>query len=470
MKAIVAKVLFGGILGCLSWADFACANPISVPSENFQFSESPVVSANLVSSNKLPIVPQIIHLVDRIFTVKKANTPKFTIDQEAQIVFRDRFSLNLDEHQGVALSSKTYTHQEERADFVLGFQKPFWNGGDGRKYWGVTTVEHWGNNYSKKPKINLAKLNYTKLSSTLPSGHSTLTVSGGGNENLAKQNSNSREFKKFRGGVSYHHGVVDDVTMGVGFVYEDFLVGFTQLTYNSDRFPLKTTISLLANESGVDFLSHVRLKPAENLVLNYYHDREKDKFDASWQILSGLTLTADANTKTADFNAGIKVAVKNEYMSISAKAALDRDNNLQWKLKSNIGGFKLVHSSNKKKHTSAIDLSLRESNASGFQCSAFVKYESEANKDKEAFTVWGGKLQSGEKITPTQHLWSFNLGYGSSSYGNGLIASGAVALKPNLFLKLSYQEISATSDDTKIKLQISSNSIQNGISENQSEL
>ncbi len=151
-----------------------------------------------------------------------------------------------------------------------------------------------------------------------------------------------------------------------------------------------------------------------------------------------------------------RVAVHSDYMSISAKAALDSNNNLQWNLKSSIGGLKFAHGNSKEKSTSEIDLNLPQANTWGLQCSAFVKYESETIHNDDNFMVWGSKLQSGEKITPDEHLWSVNLGYGTGSHGSGLIASSSIALKPNLFFKVSYQEISATSDDTKIKLQIAS--------------
>ena len=456
MKAIVANVLFGSILGCLSWTDSACAKPPVVDSEQYRVPESPILSANLLSSDKLPFVPHIINLVDRIFTVDKSDINKFAIDQKTQIVFGDRFSLSLSENQGITLGKSPYTHKDSQADLVLGFQKTFWESTKKEKYWGVTTIEHWGDREQPEGNIDLAKLNYTRLTAPLPRGNSTLTVSGGGNNNLAEENDISKEFDHFRGGISYHHGVVEDVTMGVGFVYEDFLVGFTQFTYNSNSFPLKTTVSLLAKESGVDFRSHVRFEPAQNFVLNYYHDQDKDKFDASWNLFSGLTLVADGDTEKDKFSTGIKVAVHSDYMSISAKAALDSNNNLQWNLKSNIGGLKFTHGSSKEKSTSEIDLNLNQSNSWGFQCSAFVKYENETKHDGDRFIQWGNKLQSGEKITPNEHLWSVNLGYGTSNYGSGLIASGSLALKPNLLLNLSYQEISATSDDTKIKFQISS--------------
>ena len=480
MKAIVANVLFGSILGCLGWTNSAYAKPPTVYPDQFEVPESPVLSAKLLSPDKLLLIPQIFNLVDRtlaspkgyrfayrfngsqtrnalsrIFTIDKSNTADFTVDREAEIVFRDRFYLNLSEHQGVALEKSPYTHKNSQGDLILGFQKTFWESPKKGKYWGITTIEHWGERTQPKSTIDLSKLNYTKLTPPLPRGNSSLTVSGGGNKNLAKRDDTSREFDQFRGGISYHHGVLENVTMGVGFVYEDFLVGFTQLTYNSENFPLKTTVSLLAKESGVDFRSHVRFKPAENFVLNYYHDRDKDKFDASWNVFSGLTLVADGDTKRNKFSTGIKVAVRSDYMSISAKAALDSNNNLQWNLKSNIGGLQFTHGSSKEKSTSKIDLSLVESKI-GFQCSAFVKYESEAKHKNEPFMVWGSKLQSGEKITPDRHMWSVNLGYGTSSYGSGLIASGSFLLKPSMHLKLSYQEISATSDDTKIKLEISS--------------
>ena len=455
MKAIVANVLFGSILGCLSLSDSACAKPLNANSKQSPTPESP----QLLSSNKLSLVPQIINLVDRIFTVNKSNTSNFTIDEEAQIVFSDRFSLNLSENRNLALDKVPYTYRDSQGDLILGFQKTFWQSNNNQKYWGITTIEHWGEGERTSQPINLAKLNYTHLSPALPSGNSTLTLSGGGERNLAKKNNISREFEQFRGGVSYHHGVVDDVTMGVGFVYEDYLIGFTQLTYNSPDFPVKSTVSLLAKESGLDFSSHVRFKPAENFVFNYYHDREKNKFDANWNVLSGLTgltLLADGDLRDDSFSTGIKVAVHNDYMSISAKAILDSENNFQWNLKSNIGGVKFVYGNSKDKNTSQIDLSLIESNIFSFRCSAFVKYESAVENDEDEFLVWGSKIQSSAKITPSQHLWSVNLGYGNSPHGSGLIASGALGLKPNLFLKLSYQEISATSDDTKIKLQISS--------------
>ncbi|MGD1918548.1 MAG: hypothetical protein ACFCAD_06470, partial [Pleurocapsa sp.] len=198
MKAIVANVLFGSILGCLSWTDSACAKPILIDSDQINIPESPMLSAKLVSSTKLPIVPQIINLVDRIFTVNKSSNSDFTIDREAQIVFQDRFSLGISKNQNLTLDKSPYTHKDSQADLILGFQKTFWESKAKGKYWGITTIEHWGEENNPPLATNLAKLNYTRLAPTLPRGNSTLTVSGGGNNNLAKDTQTSREFEQFR--------------------------------------------------------------------------------------------------------------------------------------------------------------------------------------------------------------------------------------------------------------------------------
>ncbi|MDJ0588926.1 MAG: hypothetical protein QNJ72_02880 [Pleurocapsa sp. MO_226.B13] len=457
MKAIVANVLFGSILSCLGWMSSAYANSQVVEQPSPEATTSPISSAKLSSTEKLPIAPHLINVNDRIFPLNKLNTSSFSIDSEAEIIFRDRYSLNLSQNQGLALNKQPYTHQNRQADLTLGFHKTFWPSEHQGKYWGLTTIEHWGNNDRPKHKLNLTKSNYTNSAPTLPSGNSALTVSGGGDKNLIEKTPTSREFEEFRGGVTYHRGLMNDVTMGVGFVYEDYLVGFTQFTYQSDRFRLRTTVTLLTRESGLDFRSHVRYEPAENLILNYYYNRDKNHFDANWKLFPGLTLTVDGKSEKDSFSTGIKFAVRNEYLSITAQAVLDSDRNLEWKLDSQIGRFKFVHSSKKQKNISELNLGLWSSDTFGFQCSAFIKYEARQGKqDRQEFMEWGSKLQSDQKITPNQHLWTVNLGFGSGHHGNGLIASGSYALKPNLSFKLTYQEISPSSDDNEIKLELSS--------------
>ena len=444
MKAIVAKVLFGSIFGCLGWIDAAEADLISDTPANPSL--KPLVSAKLSFKNS-PDVPQLSKTVDLIMK-HKSNRFDSQLSYDRATARGDRIP-----------SQHPYIHHSKQIDLILGFQNTFWPSQKKRKYWGVTTIQRWGQDTQQ---LNLSKLDYTNSAPTLGEGSSSLTVSGGGKNNLIAAADDSKdnyfsEFEEFRGGVTYHHGVNSDLTMGVGFVYDDLLVGFTQLTYDSDVFPIQTTLSLLAKESDVDLHSHVRFKPADNFVVNYYHDEEKQKFDLNWDLISGLAFLGKGDIKSKSYSTGIKVALRNDYLSFSATATLDHNRNLDWKFNSQIGRFKFAYSNNKQKSSSEINTHLLGSPTLGFECSVFVKRQNrQVKKEQEEFVVWGGKLNSTKKVGENKHYWTLNLGYGSGEHGKGAVIQGAIAVKRDLFLKLNYEEISAVSDDTKIKLELSS--------------
>ena len=447
MKAIVANVLFGGTLGCLGWTNSALANPKIVNQPALGISQTSIISASIFSPEALLESSLSLNLVNRILTINELDSFHSSLSSTNKDYFPS--------------GKKPFVHDSEQIDLVLGFQNTFWPSASKQKYWGLTTVEHWGENSTSE--LSLPQLNYTDSSPVLAVGSSTLTFSGGGTKDLGKQaildqGDRSQEFEEFRGGISYHRGVASQVTLGVGFIYEDNVAGFSQLTYDSDVLPIKTTFSLLYKESTVDLHSHVRFQPASNFAVNYYNDQKNQKFDLNWGMSSSLSLIAKGNTQTESYSTGINIAVKNNFLALSASAALDNNHNLQWKLNSQIGNFKLAYDSNTQQSSSELSTSLIDSSNWGFKCSAYIKYQTKmVKKEQQDFVVWGGTLNSTEKITANKHYWTIDLGYGSGIHGKGLIVNSSVALNPNLSFKLDYQEISATSDETKIKLQLSSN-------------
>ena len=453
MKAIVANALFGGTLGCLSWVNPTMAGPPpSTPGNSLKS----LVSVKLPSPEKTLVIPQLSGAIDlAVKTVESAHiNSQFSYDRLTtsgdrwtKANFPDSFS-----------SQKPYIHRSQQTDLIFGFQDTFWSSQKKRKYWGVTTVQLWGEN-TQQP--NLSELDYTNSAPKLAVGSSSLTVSGGGENNLIETANDSKddyfsEFEDFRGGVTYHHGVADELTMGVGFIYDELLQGFTQFTYDSDVLPIQTTVSLLAKESDVNLHSHIRFEPAANFVVNYYHEAEKQKFDLNWDVISGFAVLAKGDIKNESYSTGIKVAVSNDYLSFSATAALDHDRNLDWKLNSQMGRFKFVYSNNQQKSSLELNTHLFGSPILGFECSVFVKHQNrEVKQEQEEFIVWGSKLHSTKKVGQNQY-WSLSLGYGSGEHGKGAVVKGAIAVTPDLSLKLNYQEISAVSDDTEIKLELSS--------------
>lgn len=505
MKAIVANVLSGSIVCCFSFPRTVLANP--QVSQARQFPIPTILPVKFLAYNQLPIFADSVNYfdlnilrrnmrtlhrfghiltpitytrectsLDRLFLKRQqqlVNSPFYPKAQltKAQLIFDD--SLNLQttfvKTESLSLEQQPYTHYDREGKVILGFQKTFWPSHNSEKYWGLTTVEHWG---GRNTGSNLSSSDLTDASPSLPSGDSILTFSGGGDENLVDK-TNQRleqppssdgevssdspgEFEKFRGGVAFHQGVSSDVTMGVGFVYEDLWVGFSQVTFKSDRIPLKTTVSLLTGESGLEIHSHLRFEPSQNFVLNYYNQQEQQKFDLNWKLIPGLSLIANGDSQQKSSTAGIKIDIRNNYFSLSAKAEFDHNQNWHWHLNSRLGPVQLVHASNHLESKSEFNYDLLKSGSKGWQFSLGVKYETRTLEDgPENLTMWGGKWHSAAKIN-NDYRWTFSLGYGYGSQGSGAIASAITTLQPNLQLKLTYQEISAVSNETDFKLELSS--------------
>ena len=266
-----------------------------------------------------------------------------------------------------------------------------------------------------------------------------------------------QEVDDLQGGVAFHQSVAEDVTIGVGFVFEDSLSGFSQFTYQPVDLPLQTTVSFLHDGDKLGFYSHLKLQPSDKIVLNVYGDHVDQKFDFNWGLISGLTLTADGNSATDLLRAGAKVAVKHSAFSFLAKAQLDSNNDLQWQFNSKLGRLKLDYASDKLKTKTAVTFDVSDFDESEFQLSLFFKNQARYRRTiDDSLTVWGWNVSSTTKLTNNRNLWAIDLGYGIGSAGDGAIANVSAALNPALSLKLSYEEISLFGNGTNIKLQLSS--------------
>lgn len=442
MKPIVANLLIASFF-CASCANYsALANPR--PKKSPRALDAAVSSAKLLSYDELPTFVPSVNIY-RIISIEKRQPVNF-----------NSFNLNTVSDRNLKLNQQPLTHQYEKEDLILGFQNTFWPS-QNRRYWGVTTIEYLGENRGKE-QLNLSQLNYTNEAPILTPGKAVLTISGGGERNLVNNhptNNSLGKFEDFKGGVTYHQSLSDALTFGIGFVYEDLVQSFSQFTYQSNFLPLRTTVSLLTGDRGLEVHSHLRFQPSNDFVINYYHEREEQKFDLNWAMLSGLSLTAKGNSLQESLSGGLNVAVKSQFFSLFARAELDNNQNWNWRLDSQLGSLRLIHAANRLKSQSEIDLNILEPLSNNFGCSLFFKYETrQLEGERESLTVWGGSLHS--KLNPenNKYRWKLDLGYGIGSQGNGAIASTSIGLMPNLSLKLIYEEVSALSDDTNIKLQL----------------
>jgi hypothetical protein len=458
MKAIVADLISTSILCCLIanspvWAD--------LPVKQSTQPKIPLFwSARVLTENDplmVPLDPNLAVLnLDDALLVEEPNYIHTVINLDTWVLSNENSILNQNSttYETLSASKSAFSHQTERADVTLGFHNNFWSSRNqnNSKYWGLTAVELWGDTKTELQQKPNSNINSEVL---LPKGVSALTLSGGGNNNLVQQQNSLGEFEDFRGGVAFHRGVAKDVTLGLGFVYEDLPLGYTQLSYQPTNSPLKTSISLIGGDEGLVVNSHVRFQPSGNFVLNFYNKDSEQKFDLNWGLGSSLTLVAKGDTHNDSLNAGVKYSLRGDDFLVSASAGWDTNKDWQWQFDSRFGRLGLIYASDREKINSELNYIVFKPENFGFQCSLFLNYENRLIKSKEEYlTSWGWRLHSGEKLGQNKYRWEFDLGYGIGSQGSGLVASAVTALTPELFLKLGYQNMSLTSDDSSWTFQL----------------
>lgn len=460
MKAIVADLISTSILCCLVanypvWADLPVNNNANL--------EIPVFwSAKILTQNNPFIVPldpnlAVLNLGDA-FLVEEPNYIHTVVNLDNWVLSNKSSILNQSSTTYETLSAKksTFSHQTERADITLGFHNNFWpsRSQNNSKYWGLTAIELWGDTKTELKQKPNTRINSDVL---LPEGVSALTLSGGGSNNLVEQKDSLGEFENFRGGVAFHRGVAKDLTLGLGFVYEDLPLGYTQLSYQPANSPLKTSISLMSGDEGLVVNSHLRFQPSGNFVLNFYNRESEQKFDLNWGLASTLTLVAKGDTNNDSLNAGLKYSWRGDNFLVSASTGWDTNKDWQWQFDSRFERLHLIYASDREKIKSELSYVAFKPENLGFQCSLFLNYENRLIKRKEEYlTTWGWRFHSGEKLGNNKYRWEFDLGYGIGSQGSGLVASAVTALTPELFLKLGYQNMSLTSDDSSWTFQLTS--------------
>ena len=457
MKAIVVNLLAGSF--CLAMTSPAWANLVSQKQEP---DISLSLSAKTLSYDNPLLLPIMTNFEDQRFDYVIPLEEKEDLKQitrQDNRLFNQKFApfhRDILGRELLYLRKKPYLYRHDQQDIILGLHKNFWSRGNNQKYYGLTTIERWGN--SSTQNLSLKKLNYLDSAPLLPQGTSALTLSGGGRKNLIQQRDLVGEFTDFRGGVTFHQGLAEDLTVGLGFVYEDLLFsGFSQFTYQPHNFPLQTTVSLINSKQGLSLDSHLQFKPAKSFVIDFYGNKDQQKFALNWKITSGLKLFATGNRQQENLRTGGEFSFKNNAWSLFAKTEVNNSNEIQWQVTSQIGRLRLNYENIAVKTNSQIDYVLGNFNNQDWQSSLFAKNQTSGTSNSlKNLAIWGWRFQSNTKIDSKNHPWQFDLGYGMGSQGKGAMISAATLVKPKLYLKLSYESVSLTSDEPRIQLKLTS--------------
>jgi hypothetical protein len=103
-------------------------------------------------------------------------------------------------------------------------------------------------------------------------------------------------FSEFRNGVPGRWGLSENLTLGLGGVYDESLQGLAELFYRPDNFPLEVAVSALGGED-LDLIANIRYEPSRNLRATFSSDRFSNRFNVNWNVVRGLSLFATPDSR-----------------------------------------------------------------------------------------------------------------------------------------------------------------------------
>ena len=295
---------------------------------------------------------------------------------------------------------------------------------------------------------------FLSLPGQLTQGTSSLIVSGGMNRET-RNNDFFGDLNNVRGGVAYRHGVTDSLTLGGGIIYDQSLLGLGEVFYQPNNFPFKLAVSALKVPDKFKYNANLEFRPSSQLNLNLSSNEQFQSFNFNWNAAKFLSINSSGNNLNDIINLGFNV--NQNIGKISTYSSLKIDNKQQLDWNSNLRWRNL--SARASPTGIGLELNYEGSIFSIFKLpekeNLILSYETNnsSNKHNSLLTLkW--KYQS--PYINQRRLWDFDLGYGISSQGSGLLASVSTFFIPGLSLRLRYDGISMTSDTTSYRLEIGS--------------
>jgi hypothetical protein len=292
---------------------------------------------------------------------------------------------------------------------------------------------------------------FSTLPSQLPAGASALVLSAGLGRESGSSSNFLGELTDWRGGIAYHVGASEDLTLGIATIYDASVLGLGQILYQPTGIPLQVAASILTgDEDGLNINANVNWQPSNNFGVNLNTDHLSSRFDINWQLFPGLTFRGSGNTRDAALQAGFTFSrnSRNFYTYISAD--YDTNNNFRWNFLSRLGRFEIEYRGNEASTDTELSYNLSKTSDHLLR----LGYTTQISNRKDNFVYLSWSYQSPKKSSDGRNLWEFDLGYGIGSGGSGVIASAATAIVPGLVLRLRYETISVTSDANSFRVEL----------------
>jgi hypothetical protein len=220
-----------------------------------------------------------------------------------------------------------------------------------------------------EPEVRSAT--FSSLPSRLAAGDSAFVASAGLGRTLSVGSKLLGNFENFRAGVAYRYGVSDELTVGIGTIYDGTVLGLGELFYDSTKLPIRLSASILGGVDDLDIKAALTYQPSTNLRLDLNTDSLSSQFRATWQAFPGLRLNVGGNTRENVINVGMAFSYSNTGFNINGNLEYTTQNNLRWSLLSrfNQAEFRSVGNELSTNHDFTYKLSAGRDLTQGHFCS-----------------------------------------------------------------------------------------------------
>jgi Carboxypeptidase regulatory-like domain len=296
---------------------------------------------------------------------------------------------------------------------------------------------------------------FLNLPGQLTKGTSSLIVSSG-LRRKSQTNDFIGELTELRGGFAYRYGVSDSLTLGAGLVKDQSLLGVVDLFFQPNKVPLKLALSALQTPDQLKYNANLQFKPDPKLNMDFYSNELYQSYNFSWNVAQGLSFITSGNNLNNIINGGI--ALNKNIGKLTTYSSLKIDSNQQWDWYSSLHLLDWNLSAKSNSTNTGLELSYEGTvfNLPGDEYLTLAYETIDSNQQTNDLLTFKWKYRSPYRLSDQRSPWEWELGYGIGSQGQGVLASLSTLVLPGTSLRLRYDGISAVSDTSSFRLEISS--------------
>lgn len=298
---------------------------------------------------------------------------------------------------------------------------------------------------------------FSTVPGQLPAGASATIVSVGvGRESTAEEDESFLgEFGEARGGIAQRWGATENVTLGVGAIYDQTFRGLGEIFFRPGDVPFELAASVQTPDDDgtwdVDSTIYYRFSPS--LIARFNSDRLTRRLNVDWRVVPWLTLLGSYDNRNG-VEGGIQTSFSLPGSFTFARATLDEENRFRWNLRQRLGDLELTQRGNEIGTTSELDYNLSGNTFLNTGHSLILGYETRDTITTADLLTLAWRYRSDERAADGRFLWESLLGFGVGSQGSGPVATLQTAAIPGVLVRGRYQGTSVTSEQDQYSLEV----------------